>query len=142
MIFWDSSAIVPLCVNEPSSATVRSILADDPVAVVWWTTRTECISAFARQIREGGITLAGERQARDVLHKFASTWLEIQPTNSLRAVAERLLGVHALRAADAFQLAAALQWCRGETSGMCLVCFDGRLRGVAHMEGFNVLPSE
>ena len=142
MIFWDSSAIVPLCVNEPSSATVRSILADDPVAVVWWTTRTECISAFARQIREGGITLAGERQARDVLHKFASTWLEIQPTNSLRAVAERLLGVHALRASDAFQLAAALQWCRGETSGMCLVCFDGRLRGVAHMEGFNVLPSE
>jgi hypothetical protein len=86
-------------------------------------------------MREGGITLAGERQARDVLHKFASTWLEIQPTNSLRAVAERLLGVHALRAADAFQLAAALQWCRGETSGMGLICFDGRLRSAAHREG-------
>lgn len=65
MIFWDSSAIVPLCVNEPSSATARSILADDPVAVVWWTTRTECMSALARQTREGGITLAGERQARE-----------------------------------------------------------------------------
>jgi uncharacterized protein with PIN domain len=142
VIFWDSSAIVPLCVNEPSSATVKSILADDPVAVVWWTTRTECISALARQMREGGITLAGERQARDVLHKFASTWIEIQPTNSLRAVAERLLGVHALRAADAFQLGAALQWCRGETRGMSLVCFDARLRSAAHREGFNVLPSE
>jgi uncharacterized protein with PIN domain len=83
VIFWDSSAIIPLCVTEPSSATVKSILAGDPSAVVWWTTRTECISALARQIREGGITLAGERQARDVLHKFASTWIEIQPTNSL-----------------------------------------------------------
>ena len=67
MIFWDSSAIVPLCVNEPSSATVKTILAGDPVAVVWWTTRTECISALARQLRQGG-TLSGERQARDVLH--------------------------------------------------------------------------
>lgn len=142
MIFWDSSAIVPLCVNEPSSATVRSILAGDPVAVVWWTTHTECISALVRQMREGGITLAGERQARDVLHKFASTWFEIQPTNSLRAAAERSLGVHPLRAADAFQLAAALQWCRGETSGMSLVCFDGRLRSAAHREGFTVLPAE
>ena len=142
MIFWDSSAIVPLCVNEPSSATVKSILAGDPVAVVWWTTHTECISALARQMREGGITLVGERQARDVLHKLASTWIEIQPTSSLRAIAERLLGVHVLRAADAFQLAAALQWCRGQTGGMSLVCFDGRLRSAAHREGFNVLPLE
>jgi predicted nucleic acid-binding protein len=141
VIFWDSSAIVPLCVNEPASATVKSILADDPVAVVWWTTRTECISALARQMREGGITLVGERQARDVLDRLASTWVEIQPTSSLRAVAERLLGVHVLRAADAFQLAAALQWCRGQTSGLSLVCFDGRLRSAAHREGFNVLPS-
>jgi uncharacterized protein with PIN domain len=86
VIFWDSSAIVPLCVDEPSSATVKSILAGDPVAVVWWTTRRECISALARQLRDGGITPAGERQARNVLHKFASTWMEIQPTNSLRAV--------------------------------------------------------
>ena len=76
-----------------------------------------------------------------MLHKFASIWLEIQPTNSLRAVAERMLGVHALRAADAFQLAAALQWCRGETSGMSLVCFDSRLRSAAHREGFTVLPA-
>ena len=142
MIFWDSSAIVPLCVNEPSTAAVKSILADDPMAVVWWTTRTECISALARQSREGGINLVGERQARDVLNKLAGTWIEIQPTSSLRTLAERLLGVHVLRAADAFQLAAALQWCRGQTSGMSLVCFDSRLRSAAHREGFNVLPSE
>lgn len=142
MIFWDSSAIVPLCVNEPASATVKSILADDPVAVVWWTTRTECISALARQSREGGLTLAGERQARDVLEKLASAWIEIQPNSSLRAAAERLLGVHVLRAADAFQLAAALQWCRGQTRGLSLVCFDGRLRSAAFREGFSVLPSD
>ena len=142
MIFWDSSAIVPLCVNEPATSTVKSILAEDPVTVVWWTTRTECISALVRQTREGGLTSVGEKQARDVLETLASTWIEIQPTARLRAIAERLLAVHSLRAADAFQLAAALQWCRGHTTDMSLVCFDTRLRSAAYKEGFTIFPSQ
>ncbi|MGH7826238.1 MAG: type II toxin-antitoxin system VapC family toxin [Candidatus Binatia bacterium] len=142
MIFWDSSAIVPLCVNEPATSTVKSILAEDPVTVVWWTTRTECISALVRQTREGSLTSVGERQARNLLELLVSTWIEIQPTGSLRAVAERLLAVHSLRAADAFQLAAALQWCRGKTTGMSLVCFDARLRSASYKEGFTIVPSE
>jgi predicted nucleic acid-binding protein len=140
--FWDSSAIVPVCVNEPATAAAKSILAKDPYTVVWWATRTECLSALARQTREGGITTAGERQARQVLETLAKSWTEIQPTDRLRATAERLLAVHPLRAADAFQLAAALLWCRGQTSGMSIVCFDDRLRVAAHKEGFCLLPFE
>lgn len=142
MTFWDSSAIVPLCVNEPVTSTVKAILAKDPYAVVWWATRTECLSALARQTREGGVTSAGERQARQVLETLAKSWTEIQPTDGLRGAAERLLAVHPLRAADAFQLAAALQWCRGQTAGMSIVCFDDRLRDAAHKEGFDLLPFE
>jgi predicted nucleic acid-binding protein len=142
VIFWDSSAIVPLCVNEPATSTVRSILAKDSSTVVWWTMRTECISALVRQSREGSLTSAGERQAREVLDTLANAWIEIQPTGNLRATGERALAVHSLRAADAFQLAAALQWCRGQTAGMSLVCFDDRLRTAAHNEGFTILPSE
>lgn len=142
MNFWDSSAIVPLCVNEPATPAARSILAKDSYTVVWWATRTECLSALARQTREGGITTAGERQARQVLETIAKSWTEIQPTDRLRATAERLLAVHPLRAADAFQLAAALLWCRGQTSGMSIVCFDDRLRVAAHKEGFSLLPFE
>lgn len=141
MIFWDSSAIVLLCVNEPATSTVKSILAEDPVAVVWWSTRTGCISALVRQTREGNLVSTDEMHARDLLEALAKTWIEIQPTARLRAVAERLLAVHPLRAADAFQLAAALQWCRGYTRGMSLVCFDERLRNVAHKEGFTIAPS-
>ena len=141
MIFWDSSAIVPLCINEPATSAVKSILAEDPVIVVWWSTRTECISALVRQTREGNLASADERRARDLLETLANTWIEIQPTTRLRAVAERLLAVHPLRAADAFQLAAALQWCRGNTRGMSLVCFDERLRNAGHKEGFTIVPS-
>lgn len=43
-------------------------------------------------------------------------------------------------AADALQLAAALDWCDGNTCGESFVCLDDRLRGAAALEGFRVLP--
>lgn len=142
MKFWDTSAIVPLCVDEPGSATVKAILAKDPSIVVWWATRTECVSALMRQVREGGLSATGERQAREVLEILAKTWVEIQPSETLRGTAERLLAVHSLRAADAFQLAAALQWCQRQTAARSLVSFDTRLREAGHKEGFALLPPE
>jgi len=136
--FWDTSAIVPLCVNEPRSAGVRNILVEDPSIVVWWATRTECVSAFMRQIRDTNLHAGGERQARHVLQTLARAWTEIQPNEVLRGTAERLLAVHSLTAADAFQLAAALQWCQRETQDMFFVTFDDRLRDAAHKEGFTI----
>lgn len=142
MRFWDTSAIVSLCVNEPASSAVKPILAEDPAIVVWWATRTECVSAFVRQVRERGLNLAGEKQARHLLETLAQSWIEVQPTRNLRGAAERLLAVHPLRAADALQLAAALQWSQRQTTGMFLVSFDACLREAAYKEGFTILPSE
>ena len=109
MKFWDASAIVPLCLTEPQSAVVKTILVKDTSLVVWWATRTECVSALVRQTREGGLSLDDEKKARQVLGALAKAWLEVRPTETLRLAAERLLAVHPLRAADGFQLAAALQ---------------------------------
>ena len=67
MKFWEMSAVVPLCVNEPSSATVKSILTSDPSMVVWWATKTECVSALVRQTRDGSLRSEDVRQARQVL---------------------------------------------------------------------------
>ncbi|MBI2088709.1 MAG: type II toxin-antitoxin system VapC family toxin [Deltaproteobacteria bacterium] len=142
MKFWDTSAIVPLCVDEPRSSTVKDILSDGSAIVVWWATRTECTSALMRQAREGGLGIAGERQARNVLETLAKAWIEVQPSEALRGTAERLLAVHPLRAADAFQLAAALQWCERQTADKTVVSFDARLRDAAYKEGFALLPSE
>ena len=142
MKFWDTSAIVPLCVNEPGSSTVKAILVKDPSMVVWWATRTECVSAFMRQVREGSLSAADERQAREVLGTLVQAWIEVQLSETVRGTAERLLAIHPLRAADAFQLAAALLWCQGQTVGMFLVSFDIRLREAGHKEGFSLLPTE
>ena len=108
--------------------------------VVWWGTRTECISALMRQVREGGLTPADERAARHVLQTLMQTWTEMQPSEALRSTAERLLTVHPLRTADALQLAAAIQWCQGLTTGQGFVTFDRQLRDVSYREGFSVLP--
>jgi len=140
--FWDTSAVVPLCVNEPASSTVKSILTGDHSMVVWWATRTECVSALMRQLREGGLNFEGEQQARKVLGLLEDAWTEILPSESLRRTAERLLAAHPLRAADAFQLAAALHWCQTQTANKDLVTFDVRLREAAHREGFTVLPAK
>jgi predicted nucleic acid-binding protein len=139
--FWDTSAIVPLCVSEPASVQVRRLAEGDPALVVWWGSRTECVSALARRRRERALTPSAERRALDVLQVLAHAWSEVLPGEILRRRAERLLAVHALRAADAFQLAAALLWSRGDTRGRELLSLDERLREAAVREGFRVLPT-
>ncbi len=140
MRFWDTSAVVPICVQETSSASARELLVEDASVVVWWGTRTECVSALARRTREGGLTRTDERAARRVLHVLSQSWMEMQPSDAVRSMAERLLAVHPLRAADALQLAAAILWCGQHPAGQDLVTFDERLRDASHREGFTVLP--
>lgn len=65
---------------------------------------------------------------------------EVPPSDAIRERARRLIALHPLRAADALQLAAALDWCGGNTRGESFVCLDDRLRGAATLEGFRVLP--
>lgn len=140
MRFWDTSAIVPLCVTESATARVRRLVDADPSLVVWWATRTECVSALARLRREGALTDTDERHARQVLEALAAEWAEVSPSERLRRRTERLLAMHTLRAADAFQLAAALLWSRGDTAAHAVVSFDARLREAAAREGFLILP--
>ncbi|MGH7858775.1 MAG: type II toxin-antitoxin system VapC family toxin, partial [Candidatus Binatia bacterium] len=108
MRFWDTSAVVPLLVDEPESARARRLAKDDPAIVAWWATRTECMSALARLRRERTIDPDGEARTRTLLLQLVEQWSEVSPGKRLRARAERLLSVHPIRAADAFQLAAAL----------------------------------
>jgi predicted nucleic acid-binding protein len=112
----------------------------DPEAVVWWGSRVECASALARVLRGGKID---EHLQHDVRRRLATMWrrfLEMQPADELRERAMRLLNLHPLRAADALQLAAALEWCEEHTGGAGFVCLDGRLRAAAAREGFDVYP--
>jgi predicted nucleic acid-binding protein len=64
----------------------------------------------------------------------------VAASEEVRLRAGRLLAVHALRAADALQLAAALVSCEEEPIDERLVSLDQRLREAALLEGFVVIP--
>jgi len=137
MRFWDASALVPLCIEQPLSGRARQLLEEDPDLAVWWGTSVECASAVARLRREAILTEAVERDALATLDLLRSAWHEILPGDALRAQALRVLRIHPLRAADALQLAAALEWSGTPASGT-LVTFDERLGAAAAREGFRV----
>jgi predicted nucleic acid-binding protein len=140
MKFWDSSAIVPLCLREANTGIIKGMLETDEEMVVWWATRLECLSAMMRRQREGSLATEAEQKARAVLDILAAGWSEVQPTEILRRRAERLIAVHPLRSADAFQLAGALVWAQDSPQGFEIVCLDRSLREAAYREGFTVLP--
>jgi predicted nucleic acid-binding protein len=140
MRFWDSSGIVPLCLKEPMSDRVIGLMKADEDIVVWWAAKVECLSAVARRRREGVLNDEDERKAGEILSVLSAGWSEIQPTEPVRQRAGRLLAVHPLRSADAFQLAAALIWARENPSGLEMVCLDQNLREAAGKEGFTLLP--
>jgi len=133
--FWDSSAIVPLILAQPRSAEAREWLDEDGEVVVWWTTPVECASAIARLHRDGQLTATDERAARELLDALQRSWYEIQPGTACVIRALRLLRLHPLRAADALQLAAAIEWAGSPPAGV-LLTFDDRLQEAAGREGF------
>jgi len=95
---------------------------------------------IARLVRERRLDATGAVQARAALQRLWVSILEVEPTEDVRTRAERCLAVHALRAADALQLGAALIWAREHPQGMAFVSLDARLRDVASREGFTLLP--
>jgi hypothetical protein len=107
--------------------------------VTWWATGVEAVSSFNRLEREQALTALGKRHALTRLDYLRRRWNEIQPINDVRDTAERLLGVHTLRAGDALQLAAALVWCGGRPRGRHFIAGDTNLTAAAEAEGFTLI---
>jgi len=139
MKFWDSSAIVPLLLAEPTTRAMQTIVAKDSTMLVWWATEVECASALARLEREDALEDAATRLAFDRLRQLASGWHEIDPSDAIREAAVRFLRVHALRAGDALQLAAAFVAAERRPPSLEVVTLDERLAGAARKEGFDVI---
>ena len=137
--FWDSSALVLLCIQQSESSRSRQIARQFPKRVVWWAADVEVESALCRLRRDGKITTDDLRHARQTWKVAAASVLVVEPTESLHASAREFPERFGLRAMDAFQLAAALAWCQGKPKNRVFVCFDKRLAEAAKHSGFNVL---
>lgn len=136
MIYWDSSAIVALLVNQEASPMRRALLNTDGDIATWWGSQIECASALNRLHRERHLTEDDHFRLLTKLERFATQWHQVPPVEQVRRSALRLLGVHALRAADATQLAAALIFARQDPRQVEFATDDRRLAAAARVEGF------
>ena len=141
MIFWDSSALVPLVVKERQSQYCFEILSSDQEMFVWCLSKVEVISALCRKLREGVLDQENFRGVKARLQELLAHAHEVRAIDKVRARALRLLEVHPLRAADACQLAAALVATQEDPVKVHFLTFDKRLAEVAQKEGFTVNPS-
>jgi predicted nucleic acid-binding protein len=139
MIFWDSSALVALLVDEVDSAPRRQQLQTDSDLAVWWGTPVECESANQRRFRDGSLLASDARLARERLADLSATWHEVSPVVAVRTLSRRLLRTHPLRAADALQLAAALALADAGLNDLIFACSDARLASAAETEGLRVI---
>lgn len=136
--FWDTSALVSLLVRESDSEVREAeLLAGDPV-VVWWGTRLELRSALERRRREQVLSEAAHAAAARRLEALRKQWVVVGPSEFCLERADRLVTIHPLRAADAFQLSAALLACEEHTREAEFHCSDKRLSEAAEREGFRV----
>jgi uncharacterized protein len=134
--FCDTSALVPLCVRQ--GITPRAIaLYKLQDAVVWWATPVAIASALARLVRMKRLDPSDWTRARKLAKRVADSCSVIQPSDALRSKSAQLVDRYDLRAADAFQLAAALEVCedastrpRFSVEGLPLLTADRKIRSV------------
>jgi predicted nucleic acid-binding protein len=108
--------------------------------VAWWGTPIEVRSAFARLAREGELEGVQRTTAINSLDRLHRLWNEVLAAEAVRTLVLALPDEYALRAGDAWQLAAALVWCRERPRGRSFVCWDKRLAQAAAAVGFTVHP--
>jgi len=139
MRFWDASAIVPLLVDEGGTELAMSWLGDDPDVVLWGLTRLELVSAIERRTRDGVLRPSERMAALKRADRFTANAHEVLDLPAVRARAATLLARHALRAADAAQLGAALLMADPDPASLTIAVLDRQLAGAAAREGLRVL---
>ena len=140
MKFWDTSALAPVVVDEPSTDSMRALVAEDPDVVVWMMSSVELLSVLGRLGRQTqGLDDVLPALRLDALDLFRH-WTTVTHADGVKRRAERLVGVHALSAADAMQIAAALLAAGDRPETLPFVTLDRNLARAALLEGFRVLP--
>jgi len=140
MKFWDSSALAPLVLQQPTTDTLRTLFASDPDVLAWTLSDVEFRSALCRLARESAVDPAGADAAQTAFDHLWSTVRVVSAVDAVQERAKRLLGLHTLRAADALQLAAALVATYDQPAHREFVSLDARLSAAARREGFRVVP--
>jgi predicted nucleic acid-binding protein len=86
--------------------------------------------------------MAEAAKAIERMRALVGEWQEVLPSEPVRTMAQRLLRVHPLRAADSLQLAAAIIASEQDPTSLDFVSLDERLNAAAGREGFRLFSAE
>ncbi|MFN7572976.1 MAG: type II toxin-antitoxin system VapC family toxin [Betaproteobacteria bacterium] len=135
ILFCDTSALVKLYVEEPSSAELRALVHAAEAVAACRIAYAEARAAFARRGRESAADSAKLDQARAALTSDWPHYLTIEVTQPLVQLAGDYADVFALRAYDSVQLAAARTTAQHANDEVGFACFDHRLNKAAAILG-------
>jgi predicted nucleic acid-binding protein len=139
MRFWDTSALIPLMLEEAESERMRQLLAEDGAIAISTITPLEIASTLWRRRHAGLLSVDQHHEAEAMFAELSARWSEVAQTSLILKTALRVVTRHPLRTLDAIQLAAAIVLC-DEPACMTLVRLDKDLATAARAEGFTVLP--
>jgi predicted nucleic acid-binding protein len=132
-LYLDSSALVKLYVEEPSSERVADWIVEAAQAATSRVAYVEARAAFARQHRERLLTRAGLSNLVAALDVQWPSYEIVDVSERLVRHAASLAERHGLRAYDAVHLGSALEL-RRAGADVTFACFDVRLARAARRE--------
>jgi predicted nucleic acid-binding protein len=139
--FWDSSALLPLVIEQqPFSRLCRQALRRPGLHAVAFVARVECRSAIERLARDGALAAGARSRAIRSLDALLAGFDRVTFSAYVEEIAVELLARRGLRSLDALQLACALALgAAGSKERPALVCCDLRLTRAAAAEGLRLV---
>ena len=139
IIYFDTSALVKLYVEETGSNRIRDITHRASVISTSKIAYPEARSAFARKRKEGGFSQNALRRIVEELNRDWESYLVIEITDGLVRSAGDLAEKYLLRGFDSIHLASAVQLRNKIRSEVSFSSTDLKLNQSAEKEGLSVV---
>lgn len=139
MIYWDTSALVSVMIEEPASGRVFSFLGEHGNLESYTSLFTflEIESALQRRLNDRSLAVEDANIARAAAGRFRKKAKVINADENILDVALHYQKIYALRAGDALQLASARIGAKSPLD-VQFMCLDKLLSQAAFQEGFEL----
>ena len=139
ILFFDTSALMKLFVQELHSDTLRNTARSSPLTIVSQLTWVEMCAALAFKQRTHQIDAPEAARARKELDEEWGRYTHIAVDNTIIANAGELAQTFGLRAYDSLQLASAKRVYSQAGPTLVFCCFDKQLNAAASTLGIQTI---
>lgn len=134
MIYFDTSALIKLFILEKGSEDAQRLSREHVPVATATIAYTEMYSGFNRRKREGHLSGQHYTRLSRRFEEYWTTYIHIEFTQDVLALAKVLLERHPLRAIDAIHLASAISLQKGVQAPLHFAAADIRLLDASSAE--------